>query len=467
MQRVLLLILLAFFALSPSVWAAKKKPVAAAQGSTHPAIVADNADLLDAPYDPAKPPGRLRVLVALGPSTYFLKDGRPHGLEYALLQGFESELTRRRGKGQPPVRLQFIPLDAGELIPALREGRGDIAAGLLPQLDGLKALVGVTEPYARDEWCLVGSASRQLAGQDEEVELPSSSFGRRLLSNEQTDLKLKDAALGANAEMILRAIQQGETQLTLASRLVTRLWSSQYPALKVGECLGQKVAYQWAVRPDQPALVEDLNRYIQSKQFTNMDKAIELTRPHLISGAKVARSDDKVSSMDKLAIFAPIFQAAAAANNLDWLLLAAIGQKESKLNPVIRQKGPTGIMQINPSTARAMGVRDPHSHEGNVSAAAVYLDYLRKMYSKQGINEENQLYFMIAAYNAGEGRLEQLRRQAKAKGLDPNVWVGNVEKIALSTVSKGMVDYVSTVNRYYLAYQAAERARQKQKKASE
>ena len=143
------------------------------------------------------------------------------------------------------------------------------------------------------------------------------------------------------------------------------------------------------------------------------------------------------------------------------MLLAAIGQKETKLNSIIRKNGPTGVMQVNPSTARAMGVTDPHGNEGNITAAAKYLSYLRKMYSRQGITEDNQLFFMIAAYNAGEGRLQQIRSRAKAQGLDPNIWIGNVEKTAMSHISKGMVDYVSAVNRYYLAYQSTEKTTEK------
>ncbi|WP_348945427.1 transglycosylase SLT domain-containing protein [Chitinibacter sp. FCG-7] len=443
-----------------------KKPVAAAE-SHHPAMAAVTPPQEGEPYDPQNPPARLRVLVALGPSTYFIKDGKPHGLEFAMLQGFESELNRRRPKSRPPIRLQFIPVDAGELIPALREGRGDIAAGMIPFSESLKSLVGVTEPYASDEWCLLGQREQALSFSTL-AELPliltSGSYARRLLSQQDKQLVLDEAPIGHNAEMVLRDINTNSEQQTLSSRAVYKLWATTYGKLKLGECLSARSPLVWLVDQANPALANDLNNYIASRQFTSLDKAIELTRRHLIVDGKVERSD-KVTSMDKLAIFAPIFQAAAAANNLDWLLLAAIGQKESKLSPVIRQNGPTGVMQVNPSTARAMGVRDPHSNEGNISAAAIYLNYLRKMYSREGISEENQLYFMIAAYNAGEGRLAQLRRIAKSKGLNPNIWVGHVEQVALTSVSRGMVDYVSTVNRYYLAYQAAEKARARQKKA--
>jgi len=42
----------------------------------------------------------------------------------------------------------------------------------------------------------------------------------------------------------------------------------------------------------------------------------------------------------------------------------------------------------------------------------------------------NKGLFTFASYNAGPGRVRQLRREAAARGLDPNVWFGNVEQIA-------------------------------------
>ncbi|WP_373975810.1 transglycosylase SLT domain-containing protein [Chitinibacter sp. SCUT-21] len=471
MWRVLTLFFLGFFLLFSNLALAKnkntqqKKTPVAAPNSQHPSLATATELSASNPYDPASPPNRLRVLVGLGPSTYFIKDGKPHGLEYAMLQGFETELNRKRSKSLPPIRLQFIPIDQGELIPALRAGRGDIAAGLLPANEGMKSLALVTEPYANDEWCLLAHRNNSLSFESlaqKPLTLSTASYGRRVLSQDELSVEYLEPNIGVNPEMLMREIHSDESLQTLASKIVYKLWSANYPNVKLSECAKSTVPLVWAVNSNHPKLLDDLNLYIANPARVNIDKAIALTRRHLIAGAKVEQGN-KVSSMEKLAIFAPIFQAAAVANNIDWLLLAAIGQKESKLTPVIRANGPTGVMQIHPATARAMGIRDPHSPEGNANAAAIYLSYLRKMYDKEGVTPENQLYFMIAAYNAGEGRLAQLRRQAKAKGLNPNVWVGNVEQIALTSVSRGMVDYVSTVNRYYLAYQAAERAQGKNK----
>ena len=42
----------------------------------------------------------------------------------------------------------------------------------------------------------------------------------------------------------------------------------------------------------------------------------------------------------------------------------------------------------------------------------------------------NKGLFAFASYNAGPSRVRQLRKEAAKRGLDPNVWFGNVEQVA-------------------------------------
>ena len=72
----------------------------------------------------------------------------------------------------------------------------------------------------------------------------------------------------------------------------------------------------------------------------------------------------------------------------------------------------------------------------------------------------------FAAYNAGPGRLRQLRREAEKRGLDPNVWFGNVERVASERIGRETVTYVSNIYKYYITYrlltdQPSRRARAK------
>lgn len=438
----------------------KRPRAVASQKSEHPALNTPT-DLGDQDFDPANPPGQIRVLVALGPSTFFFQNGRPHGVEYAMLLELEKYLNRNRPKARPPTKLMFVPVDAGELIPSLRAGKGDIAAGLMPVNEGAKQLVAFTQPYLRDQWCVVQSRNATPLTDMQSVNgktltESAGSYARRLLLD-YPKVNVRDAPMGSTAENVLGQVQSDDTQATLASRYVVDLWGKKFEKLRPDACIDTNVDVAWAVDQGKPQLLAEINRFISTSGAGIAERALKLTQRYLPSDAKVA-NPNQLSAYDKLGFFAPMFQLVASANNMDWMLLAAIGQRESTLKPVIRQNGPTGLMQINPSTARKMGVTNPHDNQQNVTAAARYLAYLRDIFSTPGIEPDDQLNFMIAAYNAGEGRIQQLRKKAQAQGLDPNRWEGNVEKVAKQTVGNRLLDYVSTVNRYYLAYQGASRA---------
>ena len=64
----------------------------------------------------------------------------------------------------------------------------------------------------------------------------------------------------------------------------------------------------------------------------------------------------------------------------------------------------------------------------------------------------NKMLFSFAAYNAGPARVSQLRARAQRQGLDPNVWLKNVEIVAAEKIGAETVTYVSNIYKYYVAY---------------
>ena len=77
----------------------------------------------------------------------------------------------------------------------------------------------------------------------------------------------------------------------------------------------------------------------------------------------------------------------------------------------------------------------------------------------------NKGLMAFAAYNAGPGRLRQLRSETAKRGLDPNVWFGNVERIASERIGRETVTYVSNIYKYYVTYRLL--AAQTQQRAAE
>ena len=78
-----------------------------------------------------------------------------------------------------------------------------------------------------------------------------------------------------------------------------------------------------------------------------------------------------------------------------------------------------------------------------------------RYYKDEPMDPLNKGLFAFASYNAGPARVRQLRKEAQADGLDPNLWFNNVEHIAAKRIGRETVTYVSNIYKYYVAYKLA------------
>jgi len=219
---------------------------------------------------------------------------------------------------------------------------------------------------------------------------------------------------------------------------------------------GAEVA--WAVRPDNPKLLATLNRAIAEitgkvHQWSDDTRSylLELKQLHTATlGADMQRFRDTVE----------IFRRHASEYRFDTLLLVAQGYQESNLDQgTVSPVGAVGLMQIMPQTGRELGVGDIHKPDPNVHAGAKYMAQLMDDYfNDASFDEQNRNLFAFAAYNAGPGKIQSLRREAQAEKLDPNLWFNNVERVAAARVGQEPVRYVRNIYKYYVAYKLIEEA---------
>jgi len=83
------------------------------------------------------------------------------------------------------------------------------------------------------------------------------------------------------------------------------------------------------------------------------------------------------------------------------------------------------------------------------------------------MDDLNKGLFTFAAYNAGGGRVRALRKEAAQRGLNPNVWFGNVEQITSERIGRETVTYVANIFKYYVAYQLVLDERERRAAAKE
>ena len=90
----------------------------------------------------------------------------------------------------------------------------------------------------------------------------------------------------------------------------------------------------------------------------------------------------------------------SAQYKVDPLLVHAVIHCESAYNRLaVSPKGAEGLMQLIPDTARRMGVRNSFDSRQNIEGGVRYLRELQDRYE--------DLRFVLAAYNAGEGAVDR------------------------------------------------------------
>ncbi|MBP9998965.1 MAG: transglycosylase SLT domain-containing protein [Bacteroidales bacterium] len=173
----------------------------------------------------------------------------------------------------------------------------------------------------------------------------------------------------------------------------------------------------------------------------------------------------KKSRTGALSPYDDIMKEKADSLGLDWRLICAIAYKESRFHIELKSnRGASGIMQIMPNTGRSMGASDLSDPEQSIDVAARYLKHLFRIYRRIDSPQERRK-FVLAAYNAGEGRIQDCLNYARFKGVDHEKWdnitalfpemsdstiVANCDAIKLGTF-KGIETeaYVRQVNGIY------------------
>ena len=99
----------------------------------------------------------------------------------------------------------------------------------------------------------------------------------------------------------------------------------------------------------------------------------------------------------------PIIKQAALDHQVPEKLIRLVIKYESANNKkAISEKGAMGLMQLMPDTAKRFGVTNAYDPAQNIDAGTRYLKWLMKRY-------RNNIPWVLAAYNAGEGRVDQYK----------------------------------------------------------
>ncbi len=144
----------------------------------------------------------------------------------------------------------------------------------------------------------------------------------------------------------------------------------------------------------------DIYKYVDENgviHFTNTPENSQYKK--IISESKPQPQSKK--NVPNTADYHQIVHSKSAKYNVEPSLVKAVIKTESNWDAaVVSQKGAMGLMQLMPSTANDMDVRNPFNPEENIEGGIRYLRYLLNKF-------DGDITLALAAYNAGPKTVEK------------------------------------------------------------
>jgi len=433
--------------------------------------------------------GFIRVLTVYSKTLYSVDKGIQRGAVYDTGSLFVADLNKKLAKENKlthkhlKVRALFIPVGRGQLLPALAAGKGDIAMAGLGVTEEREKLVDFSSPLISNVKVVVvsGPASPAISSVDDlagkQVFVRKSSvhyelltaLNRRFAAEKKPAVILKEAPEELEDEDLMEMVNAGLVPFTASADLLVNFWKQVFPNIKghAGVALLTGGNMAWAIREGSPQLKAVTDEFVaRHAKGTSLGNQV-LAR--YFKNAKYVKDAASEAERKKFLALIQYFQKYGDKYDVDWLLMAAQGYQESRLNQAIKSPvGAIGVMQVMPETGKELGVGDITQAEPNINAGIKYMRLMiDQYYEKEPMTKQDKVLFAFASYNAGAGRISRMRQEAATRGLDPNVWFHNVEYVVAEKLGPETVTYVSNIYKYYIAYKLIMEAKAEREKAAE
>jgi membrane-bound lytic murein transglycosylase MltF len=410
----------------------------------------------------------IRVGAPFNRTYYFIDQGVQRGLTYEYLKLLENQLNARLTPGGLPVHIVVLPMARDALIPQLNAGKIDMVVAQLTVTPERKELVAFSTPTRTgvNEVLVTGPGAPTVRTFDDLKGAPvlvrrSSSYFSSLGAYNikagaegRPQIHIKPAPENLEDDDLLEMVNAGLIPATVVDNYLAEFWKQVFPDLVVHEDLTLRSGGELAVafRKNSPQLADVVNRFIAAN---GLNTAVgQVLNKRYLQNTTYVKDAASESERKKFQDMGAIFRKYGDQYRFDYLLMAAQGYQESRLNQNAKSHvGAIGVMQLMPKTGQAQGVGDIHKIDPNIHAGVKYMRFMRdRYYEGQPMSDLDKGLFTFASYNAGAGKIDQLRKEAAQRGLNPNVWFGNVERVASERIGRETVTYVSNIYKYYIAY---------------
>jgi len=427
----------------------------------------------------------IRVLVPYSRSLYYNDKGRERGLTADNVRNFERWINNKYKKQlrKRPITVVIYPTTRDKLLPEVSQGLGDIAAGNLTITEERRKIADMVPlgDHAKvDELVVTGPKSPaiatvdDLAGRTVHVRRSSSYYASlealngRFAKEKKSVMKIVLVPDALEDEDMLEMLNAGILEAIVVDDWKAKMWAQVLPKIKVNVHAvvreGGRIGV--AIRKNSPKLEAEILAYAKSQVQRGV---LAGHVKQYMRRVKQLKDPTRTAEWKRFDQTLKLFEKYGQKYRFDPLMLAAQGYQESSLNQNARSRsGAIGVMQILPTTGKAMQVGDIRLLEPNIHAATKYMDRLMTRYFVDAkFDKHNHTLFAFASYNAGPGNIAKMRKAAKKVGIDPDIWFNNVEIVTAQKIGMETTTYVRNIFKYYVAYTLMEEKRKMGRKARE
>ncbi len=375
---------------------------------------------------------RLTVVTRKSPSTYYEELAGPSGPEFDLVSMFAEWLD---------VELTVtVADDLEQVFSLLMRGRAHFAAAGLTQTAERQKRLRFAPPYQHVVQQLVyrqGSVRPRSIGDLGEgrlVVMAGSSHAERLreLRQQYPKLDWEESQILDGGEL-LRKVETGEINYTVADSNELRLSRRFYPHVRVAFELSEAQPIGWAfpIGGDDTLYRQAVNFFVEIHNNGILEQILERYYGHLGDFDYVETTTLMRHIEERLPNYIGLFREAAGRHGIDWRLLAAMAYQESHWDPeAVSPTGVRGIMMLTRITAKQMGVKRRTDPEQSIHGGARYLHQLKNRLPPE-IGKPDRDWMALAAYNIGYGHLMDAREITRRSGGNPNLWMDLKRKLPL------------------------------------
>ena len=365
--------------------------------------------------------GKLTVITHNNSHCYYLYRDQAMGFEYELAKLFADYLG---------VALEVnIAEKWDSMISALKDGTGSFVAAGMTITPKRQKEAAFSDGYMSSQQYVIVRRNNtsikkvaDLSGKTVHVRR-GTSYQERLeaLRRNGIDIKIK---LHDNipTDELIQQVAEGTIEVTVANRNIALLNRRYYPQIALASAISNEEDLGWAVKPSETRLLNKINLFfnkikgngklteIYNKYYVDIDNFdyVDLRKYH-------------TRLKTRLPQYSRLIKYAAGRYGFDWRLIAAQIYQESHFDPAATShSGAYGLMQLTVPTADSLGVNDVFDPVQNINAGVRYLKNLYDHFD--WADSSDRLYIALAAYNIGQGHMQDARNLAKKMGLDPDKW---------------------------------------------